>query len=120
MTPLHLASFEGFDEIVEILLEHRSNIALQTKVLIFFFFFDFYFQYFFFVFFFEFCLFDFFFEFFFKNSFFLFYFLFLKFFLFLLKDGETALHFAALKGFEQTVKILLEHGSNILLQDKVL
>ena len=38
---------------------------------------------------------------------------------FLLKYGMTALHKAAFKGFEQTVKILIEHGSNVNLQDKV-
>ena len=35
----------------------------------------------------------------------------------LLKDGGTPLHFAAAKGFEQIVKILVEHGSNVHLQD---
>ena len=38
---------------------------------------------------------------------------------FLLKFGKTALHFAALNGFEQIVKILVEHGSNVHLQDQV-
>ena len=31
----------------------------------------------------------------------------------------TALHKGAHKGFEQIVKILLEHGSNVNLQDQV-
>ena len=39
---------------------------------------------------------------------------------FLLKYGGTALHLAALRGFEQIVKILLKHGSNVDLQKKVL
>ena len=39
---------------------------------------------------------------------------------FLLKGGWTALHFAASKGFEQVVRVLLEHGSNVDLQDQVL
>ena len=39
---------------------------------------------------------------------------------FLLKDGWTALHFAACYGFEQIVKILVEHGSNVDLQEQVL
>ena len=38
---------------------------------------------------------------------------------FLLKFGKTALHFAALNGFEQIVKILIEHGSNVHLQNIV-
>ena len=38
---------------------------------------------------------------------------------FLLKDGVTALHSAAFKGFEQIVKILIEHGSNFHCQTKV-
>ena len=39
---------------------------------------------------------------------------------FLLKDGRAALHIAARNGFEKVVKILVEHGSNVLLQDTVL
>ena len=39
---------------------------------------------------------------------------------FLLKYGKTALHRAAFKGFEQIVKILVDHGSNVDLQKKVL
>ena len=39
---------------------------------------------------------------------------------FLLKNGRTALHIAAEKGFEQIVKILIKHGSNVHLQDRVL
>ena len=37
----------------------------------------------------------------------------------MLKGGWTALHYAADKGFEQIVKILVEHGSNVDLQDRV-
>ena len=48
----------------------------------------------------------------------LFLFLFLTTF-FLLKRGDTALHTAAWKGFEQIVKILVEHGSNINIQNEV-
>ena len=40
-TALHIAAWEGFEEIVKILIEHRSNINIQDKVLIFFFFFSF-------------------------------------------------------------------------------
>ena len=40
--------------------------------------------------------------------------------LLLVKDGWTALHIAANKGFERIVKILLEHGANIHSQDDVL
>ena len=43
---------------------------------------------------------------------------FLSLFLFL-QNGWTALHFAARKGFEDIVKILVEHGSNIQLEDQV-
>ena len=38
---------------------------------------------------------------------------------FLLKGGLTTLHCAAREGFEQIVKILIEHGSNVDLQDTV-
>ena len=38
---------------------------------------------------------------------------------FSLKYEDTALHIAAYNGFEQIVKILVEHGSNVHLQDKV-
>ena len=37
---------------------------------------------------------------------------------FLLKDGWSALHIAAWNGFEEIVKILVEHGSNVDLQTK--
>ena len=40
---LHIAAWNGFEEIVKILVEHGSNVDLQTKVFIFFFFFDFHF-----------------------------------------------------------------------------
>ena len=50
-------------------------------------------------------------------------FLFLFFFLtqlfFLLKNGMTALHYAVKEGFEQIVKILIEHRFNINIQNKV-
>ena len=36
------------------------------------------------------------------------------------KLGEAALHYAAWNGFEEIVNILLEHGANVDLQDKVL
>ena len=38
---------------------------------------------------------------------------------FLLKGGKTALHLAASKGWEQIVKILVDHGSNVDLQTTV-
>ena len=38
---------------------------------------------------------------------------------FLLKYGMTALHYAAWKGFEQIVEILVEHGSNVERKTKV-
>ena len=50
------------------------------------------------------------------------YFVFILFFLttfFLLKNGMTALHKAASYGFEVIVKNLVEHGSDIDLQDTV-
>ena len=37
----------------------------------------------------------------------------------MLKIGWTALHLAADKGFEQIVKILVEHGSDVHLQTSV-
>ena len=36
------------------------------------------------------------------------------------QQGRTPLHWAAYIGFEESVKILVEHGSNINLQDQVL
>ena len=36
------------------------------------------------------------------------------------QNEQTALHKAASKGFEEVVKILIEHGSNVNLQDRVL
>ena len=105
-TALHFAAREGFEQIVKFLVEHGSNVDLQTKVFIFLFLI----------------------------------FIFLCFFSFLylllwvhylcvvvlflnnfllLKYGRTALHLAAPKGFEQIVKILVEHGSNVDLQDQV-
>ena len=110
-TALHIAAGNGFEQIVKILIEHGSNVNLQTKVFIFLFF----------SFFFFFCCYD---------SllvvscccewlgcviFDLFYLFFNNFFL--LKYGWTALHSAAEKGFEQIVKILIEHGSNVNLQE---
>ena len=94
-TPLHRAAKNGFEQIVKLLLEHGSNVHLQDHVLTFLFLYYVFFC----------CL-----------------FLYCVFFLnfFLLKDGSTALHFAAAKGFEQIAKLLLVHGSNIHHQDKVL
>ena len=40
-------------------------------------------------------------------------------FLFCKSEG-TALHSAAWNGFEEIVKILIEHGSDVNIQDKVL
>ena len=86
-----MAAEEGFKETVQILLEYGSNSDLQDEVLIFFFF--------------------------------------LcdgrclccsVFYLLFVKDGKTALHYAAEKGFEEIVKFVLEHGSNVDLQDQVL
>ena len=45
--------------------------------------------------------------------------LFLKNFFFV-QFGATALHFAAEKGFEEVVKILIKHEASIDLQDEVL
>ena len=104
MTALHRAAGLGFEQIVKILVEHGSNVDLQTSVLIFIFIY-------FFVFFSFLCcvmLCD-------------IYFVFVLFLttFFLLKYGMTALHRAAFNGFEQIVKILVEHGSNINIQNKV-
>ena len=38
MTALHMAAFKGFEEFINILVEHGSNVHLQDKVFIFFFF----------------------------------------------------------------------------------
>ena len=38
---------------------------------------------------------------------------------FLLKNGMTALDLAASNGFEQIVKILIEHGANVHLQEQL-
>ena len=102
---------------MKILIEHGSNVDLQNKVLIFFFFLNFlwflFHFYLWFIFFgcsccvnicFIFCFVLFFFE---------------QFF-FLLKYGWTALHSAADEGFVEIVKILIEHGSSINLQNQVL
>ena len=124
MTALHSAAFNGFEQIVKILVEHGSNVNLQDEVLIFFFWFLFLFLLFFPTFLFVvvgsllvcFMLIL-------NGCVVLILILFLFFFLttfFLLKDGMTALHFAAGEGFEQIVKILIEHGSNVDLQDQVL
>ena len=117
MTVLHLAAFKGFEQIVKILVEHGANVDLQDTVLILIFisfvFSDFI------------CwvwvhywLFH-------VDSewlgcvIFILFFFFLTTF-FLLKYGMTALHRAAGLGFEQIVKILVEHGSNLDLQTSVL
>ena len=107
----------GHEKIVEILIEHGANVNLQSTVFIFFLFFSFLFFFFSFLFFF----FSFFFHFLLVCCDGLFFDLFFFFFtnFFLLKYGWTALHIAALDGFEQIVKILIEHGSNVNLQDKV-
>ena len=123
ITALHIAAEKGFEQIVKILVEHGSNLHLQEQVLIFFFF---WFWFWFFVFF--------------LISLFVdcdfivgfvscwlwmvvcYLILFLFFFLttfFLLKNGWTALHLAVFKGSEQIVKILVEHGANVHLQDSV-
>ena len=44
------------------------------------------------------------------------FFSFLKQLLSLFKNGKTALHCAAFKGFKEIVEILIEHGSNVNLQ----
>ena len=47
-TPLHLAVFKGYEEIVKFLIEHGSNVDLQDKVFVFFsFFFDLFFHFYF-------------------------------------------------------------------------
>ena len=38
---------------------------------------------------------------------------------FFVKSGQTALHKAAFGGFEEVVKHLIEHGSNVNLRDEV-
>ena len=121
-TPLHFAVSKGFEQIVEILVEHGSNVNLQDTVSIFFWFWFLFL-----------CFISFFFI-------LLFWFIVGCFMLlfewlccvilillcccffnnfFLLKTGMTALHFAASRGFEEVVKILIEHGSNINIQSKV-
>ena len=40
-------------------------------------------------------------------------------FLFIFKDGDTPLHMAAFHGFEEIVKIFIEHGANVNIQNKV-
>ena len=40
--------------------------------------------------------------------------------LFFVKSGWIALHYAAKKGSKEIVEILIEHGSNVNLQNKVL
>ena len=39
--------------------------------------------------------------------------------IFFVKGGRTPLHVAAAKGFEQIVKIFIEHHANVNLQNKV-
>ena len=50
---------------------------------------------------------------------FLFFYFLIFFFFFYQKNGRTPLSIAAERGFEEVVKILIEYGSNIDLQDKV-
>ena len=76
---------------MKILIEHGSNLDLQSQVFIFFFLI---------LIFILFCSF-------FNNS-------------FLLKDGWTALHYAVRQGVEQIAKILVENGANLDLQTQVL
>ena len=52
-------------------------------------------------------------------SFSFFFFYFLIFFFFYQKNGRNPLSIAAERGFKEVVKILIEYGSNIDLQDKV-
>ena len=107
---LHLAALNGFEQIVKILIEHGSNVNLQTEVFIFFFYLLLLWVHCWFV------------------SCWLwmvvlcdisFVFILFSTTFFLLKYGKTALHYAAEKGFEQIIKILIEHRSNIHLQNKV-
>ena len=76
---------------MRLLIEHGSNLDLQSQVFIFFFLI---------LIFILFCSF-------FNNS-------------FLLKDGWTALHYAVRQGVEQIAKILVENGANLDLQTQVL
>ena len=113
-TALHIAAFKGSEEVVKILLEQGSNIDLQDDVLIFLSLFISAFLIFI-------CLVfsdvmgvrvrwlcdD-------ENCFVLFL------ILLFVKCGQTAFHFAAFNGYEETVKILIEHRPDVDLQDDVL
>ena len=103
-TALHNAASKGFVETVKILIEHGPNVNLQDKVLIFF-------------------------------LIFVFSFVICDIVLLLWEEGDaiilffckisfdqygwTPLHFATLEGYEEIVKILIEHGSNVDLQEDV-
>ena len=117
-TALHRAALNGSEQIVKILVEHGSNVHLQTSVLIIFLFLFLFFLLSLFVVVVHSLLFHVDCEWLCCVIFILFLFFFNNFFL-LLKNGKTALHFAASRGFEQIVEILIEHGSNVNLQDKV-
>ena len=109
MTALNKAAAAGFKEIVKILIEHGSSIDLQDTVLIFFFLlicFSFFF-----LLLIKYCLFS-------KDFVEFFFCFFLNFFL--LKYGCAPLHHAAVAGFKEIAKILIEHGSNINIQTNVL
>ena len=118
-TALYTAAVKGFEQIVKFLVEHGSNVDLQTKVFIFFFFlisFFFVFSHFFI------CCCGFIVGSFHVDCEWVCCDIYLVFILFLtmLKDEQAALHTAADNGFEQIVKILIEHGSNVDLQNLVL
>ena len=98
ITPLFIAAHEGYEQIVQLLLEkRRPNVDLPDKVLLLILFFFFFFLF-----------------------LFLFHFLIFLFF-FYAKDGRTPLYVAAQEGYEQVVEILLKKGNaNIDLATKVL
>ena len=91
VTPLFIAAEEGYEQIVQLLLEKgKPNVDFATKVILLIVF----------LFFFHFLIFLFFFN---------------------VKDGETPLYIAAFKGHEQIVQLLLEKGNpNVDLPTKVL
>ena len=92
-TPLFLAARNGYEQIVQILLDKgNSSVDLAKKVILFLFLF-------------------------------LFFFHFLSFFYFFLhlKDGTTPFYIAAQNGHEQIVQILLDKGrANVDLADEVI